>query len=193
MNEQQQKAVQDILSRKDVTSKLEADNDMIHSTFYDNMSLLKSMRNVLTHLTASDEDKERVRSVFSGNEALTQIVADRFYHEYREDEPIGVNQNFWSGTDQQLLGMTKDGVAQVLGYKKLVLENFRTIKERLMNPDAEVERELTEDSILADDTGAAAIAFIVYTNAIENGLNAFVSIANSIEQKKTESGIDHSK
>jgi hypothetical protein len=193
MNEQQARAVQELMSRDEIKKKMESENELIHSTFFNNTTLLKALRAVLTHLDATAEQKELVRSTFAGNDLLRKVVCSRFFHEYTADEPIGVNQNFWTGIESQLIGMPVDAIKQVLAYKKRLLEKYRAIDLLLIDPDTEVDNE-TEEQLLEDTTGAAIIARTVYTNSIENTLNMFVSIADSFERSKNaDNAKDHSK
>ena len=101
------------------TSKKE-EVDLIKSIFKDNDALLISMRALFFNLEITADEKQTIKSTFA-NDALFNIVRERFCPQISRNTPIGTVSDDWLGATTMIFGQTRDTIKQAINYKDRAL------------------------------------------------------------------------
>ena len=162
---------------------------------------------------ATEVEKELIKGIFKGNEALLlslralffglsitddektvikgifsdkrllKIMHNRFLPELDRNTPIGTIGDRWLGVEQMVSGVPRDTIQQVIEYKAQSHDMMEKALELLENPDAH-DINLDYDPGELDEVGSRILARNQYIRHIESQLLFIKIIAEQKEVMK---------
>lgn len=158
----------------------------LQAAFKDNDELLKKIRALLFGFPVTDEERKTIAGTFANNPVLMREVQIKFFRELDPNAEIGVNPDFWIGTEQEIIGQTKETVEQIVQSKLLSLEMLKEAMTLLTTDHhrpVNIQLEYGASEITKDPLGAKLIARNLYIQAIETGLSYISILANKTEKE----------
>lgn len=161
----------------------EAEIELLKKTFKDNEFLIKLVRSAFYGFAIKDADKKLLKDIFS-HEPTRVALRKKLYPVFEEDDlPIGSAGDFWIGTEQNILGMSKDTIHQVVMSKDLVKKWLEQGMEFLVNPTKPQPDISFAAHMLSDDPlGVRLLARNLYIRTIGQGL-LFISQIVAMKQE----------
>lgn len=153
---------------------------LLKNAFADNEELLVSIRNLFFGFQVSDSEKAVIRSIFSDPKLKAELTR-RLMGRFAPDLPIGTSNDFWAGTEQQILGKFPDEIAQVMGYKQRCKEMFEVALNLLDDPNGPKNNvvDFNPKHDLKDTLHISLLARNQYIKTIETTLVFIKAIAGT--------------
>lgn len=179
------KPIQTIFAEREVA--------VIRKTFSNNESLLKSIRALLYGFEITTSERDLIKSVFSDSEVL-ETFKGKVYPEFKRDDtlPIGSIRDFWSGTENNILGAHKDLIYQVIESKRVLKGLLDKAMVSLLNPDEKVNIKY-DGNLLNDELQVFLLARNLYIRTIETALDFINKIASQPVQTASEKKLKANK
>jgi hypothetical protein len=164
------KPIQTIFAEREVA--------IIRKTFTGNETLLKSIRALLYGFEITPSERDLIRSVFSDKEVL-KTFKGKVYPEFERDDtlPIGSIRDFWSGTENNILGASRDLIYQVIESKRVLKGLLDNAMLSLVNPDNKINIKY-DGNLLNDELQVFLLARNLYIRTIETALDFINKIAS---------------
>src|SRR5574343_126514 len=148
----------------------EKEAELLKRTFSGNEYLLKVLRALFLGFPVSDEDKKLVKDTFVNDELKLALRKKTFPILNLTDTPIGQVADFWIGTEQNILGGSRELIAQVVESKQLVYELLTKAFKLLDNPFGEQPNIDVKLNLIADTYQVSLLARNLFIKTIETGL-----------------------
>lgn len=164
----------------------EKEISLIKQHFADNHELLKAIRAICFGLDVTDEEKQQVRELFSGEE-MRRLFRKRLLPWLEKDTPIGQVADVWMGVENMVYGANEGTVYQAVQYKKKAIEMTEKALNLLENPDGEpMDVTFNPDKNLVDTLQTDLLARNMFIRHIESQLLFLSIIAGSKEETPEE-------
>lgn len=154
--------------------------------FSDQEGLLKSIRSLLIGQDVSEEEKKRIKAVFSNKDVLNAL-RHRVYQLETDDVPLGQMNDLWMGLDARLQGASIDAIFQAIKVRTRLARLFEKIELYLIDPfqeklDLKVNLDVLEHSFNLNETACDIMARNMYIKSVDMVL----AIIHSLTQGKDE-------
>jgi len=175
-------------------SASEQEIETLKKSFAGNEFLLKAIRKMFLGFKINKTEVDMIRQAFS-DENVKTAFRKKLFPTITADAAIGESQDYWFGTDVEIIGKDPDTIRQVIESKYRVLTGLRKAFDALSEPKT-MDFQL-EYSPAGDSFGIELLARNKFIKAIETGLTIVKVIAGdkneSVEEAKKRMEKDSSK
>jgi hypothetical protein len=173
------KPVQTIFAEKEV--------QIIKKNFAGNDTLLKAIRALLQGFDITPTERDLIKSVFKDKEVL-RVFKGKVYPEFERDDtlPIGSIRDFWSGTENNIFGGSRDMISQTIESKRILLGLLKVAMESLVNPDGNKVNLNFDGTYQLDPLQTFLLARNLYLRTIETALDFVNKIANQSSESPSQ-------
>lgn len=151
---------------------------LLKTVFKSNDALLKLIRGLFFGFDLSAAEKEQIRTA-CGTPEIRLAIRKKIFPILDNDQALGTIADFWGGTEQSIMGASRDTIYQFVQAKAAVWSLLQQAMSLLEDPHG-TQIDLTYDpkANIADDLQIKLIARNIYMKTVSQGLFFILATAN---------------